>query len=858
MEQYNVTGMSCAACSARVEKAVKKVPGVTSCSVSLLTNSMGVEGTASPAAILSAVQEAGYGASPKNASASKASGASADLDALADHETPKLKRRLIASLGFLLVLMYFSMGHMMWGWPLPHWFDGNHVAMGLVQLLLAGIVMVINQKFFINGFKGLIHGAPNMDTLVALGSMASFVWSTYALFAMTRAQVDGNDELVMHYMMEFYFESAAMILTLITVGKMLEARSKGKTTDALKSLMKLAPKTATLVRDGAEVTVAIADVQKGDVFVVRPGENIPVDGVVLEGTSAVNESALTGESIPVDKAVGDKVSAATTNQSGFLRCEATRVGEDTTLAQIIKMVSDAAATKAPIAKIADTVSGFFVPAVISIAVVTTIVWLLLGHELGYALARGISVLVISCPCALGLATPVAIMVGNGLGAKNGILFKTAASLEAAGRTQIVALDKTGTITEGAPRVTDLLPAEGVTETELLTLAAALESRSEHPLAKAVLADAEAKAITPPEVTDFAALPGNGLAAKLDGMDIYAGNAAFIQTKLTLPAALAQQAEKLAAEGKTPLFFGGAGRLLGVIAVADTIKEDSPEAIRQLQNMGIRVVMLTGDNQRTADAIGRQAGVDEVIAGVLPDGKEAVIRQLQASGKVAMVGDGINDAPALTRADTGIAIGAGTDVAIDAADVVLMNSKLSDVPAAIRLSRATLRNIHENLFWAFIYNIIGIPLAAGLFIPFGLTLNPMFGAAAMSLSSFCVVSNALRLNLFDLHSTRHDHKTVSPAAAPVQSAAENNKKSDAEAPEVKTEDHTMKKTLKVEGMMCGHCEARVKKALEALPEVDEAVVSHEAGTAIVTLNAEVADDVLKNAVEAQDYKVTGIQ
>ena len=858
MEQYNVTGMSCAACSARVEKAVKKVPGVTSCSVSLLTNSMGVEGTASPAAILSAVQEAGYGASPKTASASKASDASTDLDALADHETPKLKRRLIASLGFLLVLMYFSMGHMMWGWPLPHWFDGNHVAMGLVQLLLAGIVMVINQKFFINGFKGLIHGAPNMDTLVALGSMASFVWSTYALFAMTRAQVDGNDELVMHYMMEFYFESAAMILTLITVGKMLEARSKGKTTDALKSLMKLAPKTATLVRDGAEVTVAIADVQKGDVFVVRPGENIPVDGVVLEGTSAVNESALTGESIPVDKAVGDKVSAATTNQSGFLRCEATRVGEDTTLAQIIKMVSDAAATKAPIAKIADTVSGFFVPAVISIAVVTTIVWLLLGHELGYALARGISVLVISCPCALGLATPVAIMVGNGLGAKNGILFKTAASLEAAGRTQIVALDKTGTITEGAPRVTDLLPAEGVTETELLTLAAALESRSEHPLAKAVLADAEAKAITPPEVTDFAALPGNGLAAKLDGMDIYAGNAAFIQTKLTLPAALAQQAEKLASEGKTPLFFGGAGRLLGVIAVADTIKEDSPEAIRQLQNMGIRVVMLTGDNQRTADAIGRQAGVDEVIAGVLPDGKEAVIRQLQASGKVAMVGDGINDAPALTRADTGIAIGAGTDVAIDAADVVLMNSKLSDVPAAIRLSRATLRNIHENLFWAFIYNIIGIPLAAGLFIPFGLTLNPMFGAAAMSLSSFCVVSNALRLNLFDLHSTRHDHKTASPAAAPVQSAAENNKKSDAEAPEVKTEDNTMKKTLKVEGMMCGHCEARVKKALEALPEVDEAVVSHEAGTAIVTLNAEVSDDLLKNAVEAQDYKVTGIQ
>ena len=858
MEQYNVTGMSCAACSARVEKAVKKVPGVTSCSVSLLTNSMGVEGTASPAAILSAVQEAGYGASPKNASSSKASDASADLDALADHETPKLKRRLIASLGFLLVLMYFSMGHMMWGWPLPHWFDGNHIAMGLVQLLLAGIVMVINQKFFINGFKGLIHGAPNMDTLVALGSMASFVWSTYALFAMTRAQVDGNDELVMHYMMEFYFESAAMILTLITVGKMLEARSKGKTTDALKSLMKLAPKTATLVRDGAEVTVSIADVQKGDIFVVRPGENIPVDGLVLEGVSAVNESTLTGESIPVDKAAGDRVSAATTNQSGFLRCEATRVGEDTTLSQIIKMVSDAAATKAPIAKIADTVSGYFVPAVISIAVLTTIVWLLLGRELGYALARGISVLVISCPCALGLATPVAIMVGNGLGAKNGILFKTAASLEAAGRTQIVALDKTGTITEGAPRVTDLLPAEGVSETELLTLAAALESRSEHPLAKAVLAYSEAKAITPPTITDFAALPGNGLAAKLDGVDIFGGSASFIQSKLSLPAALTQQAEQLAAEGKTPLFFGGAGRLLGVIAVADTIKADSPEAIRQLQNMGIRVVMLTGDNQRTADAIGRQAGVDEVIAGVLPDGKEAVIRQLQASGKVAMVGDGINDAPALTRADTGIAIGAGTDVAIDAADVVLMNSRLSDVPAAIRLSRAALRNIHENLFWAFIYNIIGIPLAAGLFIPFGLTLNPMFGAAAMSLSSFCVVSNALRLNLFDLHSTKHDHKKASPAAVSAQSAAENNTPSDTEAPDGKMEDDPMKKTLNVEGMMCCHCEARVKKALEAIPGVSEAVASHTDGTAVVTLTEDVADDVLKNAVEAQDYKVTGIQ
>ena len=856
MEQFNVTGMSCAACSARVEKAVRKVPGVTSCSVSLLTNSMGVEGTASASAIIQAVQEAGYGASPKSAGTAAASSTSADLDALADHETPKLKRRLIASVGFLLVLMYFSMGHMMWGWPLPHWFDGNHVAMGLVQLLLAGIVMVINQKFFINGFKGLLHGAPNMDTLVAMGSMASFVWSTYALFAMTRAQMDGNDEMVMHYMMEFYFESAAMILTLITVGKMLEARSKGKTTDALKSLMKLAPKTATLLRDGAEVTVPIEQVQKGDVFVVRPGENIPVDGIVLEGSSAVNESALTGESIPVDKAEGDKVSAATTNQSGFLRCQATRVGEDTTLSQIIRMVSDAAATKAPIAKIADTVSGFFVPVVITIAVVTTIVWLLLGRELGYALARGISVLVISCPCALGLATPVAIMVGNGMGAKNGILFKTAASLEAAGRTQIVALDKTGTITKGEPTVTDLLPAEGVTEAELLTLAAALERRSEHPLAKAVRAYADTQDLDVPEVTDFAALPGNGLSAKLGGQSIFAGNASFIQTKLSVPDALRAEAEKLSAQGKTPLFFGGAGRLLGVIAVADTIKEDSPQAIRELQEMGIQVVMLTGDNQRTADAIGRQAGVDAVIAGVLPDGKEAVIRQLQASGKVAMVGDGINDAPALTRADTGIAIGAGTDVAIDAADVVLMNSRLSDVPAAIRLSRATLRNIHENLFWAFLYNTIGIPLAAGVFIPFGLTLNPMFGAAAMSLSSFCVVSNALRLNLFDLHSTRHDHKTknaVTLPAALTQPAAEEH----TTASDVK-EDPTMKKTLNVEGMMCGHCEARVKKALEALPEVAEAVVSHEAGTAVVTLNADVADDVLKKAVEDQDYKVTGIQ
>ena len=856
MEQYTVTGMSCAACSARVEKAVKAVPGVTSCSVSLLTNSMGVEGTANASAIVKAVQEAGYGASPKAAAAETPS---AELDALADHETPRLKKRLIASLVFLAVLMYFSMGHMMWGWPLPHWFDGNHVAMGLVQLLLAGIVMVINQKFFISGFKGLLHRAPNMDTLVALGSSASFLWSTYALFAMTRAQVDGNDALVMHYMMELYFESAAMILTLITVGKMLEARSKGKTTDALKSLMKLAPQTATLLREGAEVTVPIAQVKKGDLFVVRPGENIPVDGLVLEGSSAVNESALTGESIPVDKAAGDKVSAATTNQSGFLKCEATRVGEDTTLAQIIRMVSDAAATKAPIAKIADTVSGFFVPAVISISVLTTLVWLLLGREFGYALARGISVLVISCPCALGLATPVAIMVGNGLGARNGILFKTAASLEAAGRTQIVALDKTGTITSGEPRVTDILPAKGVSESELLTLAASLEQKSEHPLAKAVLAYAETETIACPDVTDFAALPGNGLSARLDGMEIYGGNAEFIATKASVPAELQAEAARLAAEGKTPLFFGGAGRLMGVIAVADTLKEDSPRAIRELQNMGIRVVMLTGDNQRTADAIGRQAGVDEVIAGVLPDGKEAVIRRLQESGKVAMVGDGINDAPALTRADTGIAIGAGTDVAIDAADVVLMNSRLSDVPAAIRLSRATLRNIHENLFWAFIYNIIGIPLAAGVFIPFGLTLNPMFGAAAMSLSSFCVVSNALRLNLFDLHSTKHDRKPKSAAlpAAPVQPAAAENTAEPVSAPVVK-EDNAMKKTLHVEGMMCGHCEARVKKALEALPAVDEAVVSHEAGTAIVTLNAEVSDADLKKAVEDQDYKVTGIE
>ncbi len=853
MEQFNVTGMSCAACSARVEKAVRKVPGVTGCSVSLLTNSMGVEGTAQEADILKAVQDAGYGASPKGAQ--KAS-ASAEADALTDHETPKLRRRLIASLGFLLILMYFSMGHMMWGWPLPRWFDGNHIAMGLVQLLLAGIVMVINQKFFISGFKGLVHGAPNMDTLVAMGSMASFVWSTYALFAMTDAQLHGDDARVMHYMMEFYFESAAMILTLITVGKMLEARSKGKTTDALKSLMKLAPQTATLLRDGAEVTVPIRQVQPGDVFVVRPGENIPVDGIVLEGSSAVNESALTGESIPADKAEGDTVSAATTNQSGYLQCRATRVGEDTTLAQIIRMVSDAAATKAPIAKIADTVSGFFVPAVITVAVVTTAVWLLLGRDAGYALARGISVLVISCPCALGLATPVAIMVGNGLGARNGILFKTAASLEAAGRTRIVALDKTGTITRGEPEVTGLFPAPGVAETELLTLAAALERRSEHPLAKAVLACAGSRELDVPEVTDFSALPGNGLTAKLDGIEIFGGNASFVGKRLSLPAQMQAKAAELAAQGKTPLFFGTASRLLGVVAVADTLKEDSPRAIRELQGMGIRVVMLTGDNQRTADAIGRQAGVDEVVAGVLPDGKEAVIRQLQQYGKVAMVGDGINDAPALTRADTGIAIGAGTDVAIDAADVVLMNSKLSDVPAAIRLSRAAVRNIHENLFWAFIYNLIGIPLAAGVFTPFGLTLNPMFGAAAMSLSSFCVVSNALRLNLFDVHSAKHDRRPQNVPALPaalLQHAAE----------EIHSESNTkeeliMKKTLKVEGMMCHHCEARVKKALEALPQVDEAVVSHESGTAIVVLNSEVSNDVLKKAVEDQDYPVTDIQ
>ena len=858
MEQYNVTGMSCAACSARVEKAVSQVPGVTACSVSLLTNSMGVEGTASPSAIIQAVEQAGYGAAVKQSGATSAPSSQQDaLDALADHETPKLKRRLIASLGFLLVLMYFSMGHMMWNWPLPSWFEGNHIAVGLVQLLLAGIIMVINQKFFISGFKGLLHGAPNMDTLVALGSSASFIWSTYALFAMTGAQLRGDHEAVMTYMMEFYFESAAMILTLITVGKMLEARSKGRTTDALKSLMKLAPKTATILRDGQEAVVPIEQLRKGDQFVVRPGENIPVDGIVLEGSGAVNESALTGESIPVDKAPGDSVSAATTNQSGFLRCEATRVGEDTTLSQIIRMVSDAAATKAPIAKVADTVSGFFVPAVITIAVVTTLVWLLLGQDLAFALARGISVLVISCPCALGLATPVAIMVGNGLGAKNGILFKTAASLEAAGRTQIVALDKTGTITQGEPQVTDLLPAEGTTETELLTLAAALERRSEHPLAKAVLAFVKDKELAEPELEDFIALPGNGLTAMLDGQAVFGGSLNFARSQTTVPALLQAQAQSLSAQGKTPLFFGRGKQLLGLIAVADTIKEDSPRAIRELQQMGIRVVMLTGDNQRTAEAIGRQAGVDEVIADVLPDGKDSVIRALSEYGKVAMVGDGINDAPALTRADIGIAIGAGTDVAIDAADVVLMNSKLSDVPAAIRLSRATLRNIHENLFWAFIYNVIGIPLAMGIFIPLGLTLNPMFGAAAMSLSSFCVVSNALRLNLFDLHSTRRDKKIAPTALPPVFSEKQEAAvcESNLSNPQEETK---MTKTMKIEGMMCSHCEARVKKALEKLPQVEEAQVSHTAGTAVLTLNADVEDTALKEAVEAQDYTVLSIE
>ena len=837
MEQYNVTGMSCAACSTRVEKAVSKVPGVTSCSVSLLTNSMGVEGTASAEAVVSAVQAAGYGASLKGASCAPT--AAAQEDALADRETPALKRRLIASLGFLLALMYVSMGHMMWGWPLPACLEGNHVAMGLLQMLLTIAVMVINQKFFINGFRSLLHGAPNMDTLVALGAAASFGYSTYALFAMTGAQVRGDVVAVMQYMHEFYFESAAMILALITVGKMLEARSKGKTTDALRSLMKLAPQTATLVRGGQEIAVPIAQVRRGDVFVVRPGESIPVDGVVLEGESAVNESALTGESIPVDKAVGDSVSAATTNQSGFLRCEATRVGEDTTLSQIIKMVSDAAATKAPIAKVADRVSGVFVPTVIALAILTTAVWLLCGQSIGFALARGISVLVISCPCALGLATPVAIMVGNGLGAKNGILFKTAVSLEETGKTEIVALDKTGTITQGEPRVTDVLPAEGMTQGALLSLAAALEQRSEHPLARAVMMRAEEDGLTAAPVGDFRALPGNGLTATLSGEALLGGSLSFVSSQVDVPRSIRQKAEALAEEGKTPLLFAQAGRLAGVIAVADVIKADSPAAIAALRNMGIRVVMLTGDNEKTARAIGRLAGVDEVIAGVLPEGKESVIRRLQAQGKVAMVGDGINDAPALTRADIGVAIGAGTDVAIDAADVVLMKSRLSDVPAAIRLSRATLRNIHENLFWAFFYNVIGIPLAAGVWIPlFGWTLNPMFGAAAMSLSSFCVVSNALRLNLFKLHDAGKDKKI--------------NRHSKHK------EETTMVKTMKIEGMMCGHCEAAVKKALEAIDGVASAEVSHTDGTAVVTLSKPVENAALRKAVEDKDYTVTDIE
>ena len=834
--------MSCAACSARVEKAVSKVPGVTSCSVSLLTNSMGVEGTASPADIIAAVEEAGYGASEKGAPAAggkQQTSLAAAEDSLRDKETPKMKKRLIASLCFLIPLMYFSMGHMMWNWPVPAFFEGNHVAMGLLQLLLTAAVMVINQKFFISGFKGLIHGAPNMDTLVALGAGASFVYSTYALFAMTDAQVRGDMAGAMSYMHEFYFESAAMILTLITVGKMLEARSKGKTTDALKSLMKLAPKTATVLRNGAETEVSVDQVRKGDIFVVRPGENIPVDGIVLEGSSAVNESALTGESIPVDKKPGDQVSAATVNHSGFIRCEATRVGEDTTLSQIIQMVSDAAATKAPIAKIADRVSGVFVPAVIAIAAITIIVWLIAGQTVGFALARGISVLVISCPCALGLATPVAIMVGNGMGAKNGIMFKTAVSLEETGKTQIVALDKTGTITSGEPKVTDMIPADGVTEDELLAAAYALEKKSEHPLAHAILVRAKEKGVDERlETEEFQAVPGNGLSGRLGEDWLAGGNLKFIGGNAEITDEIRKKAEELAEGGKTPLFFSRNGKLIGIIAVADVIKEDSPQAVRELQNMGIHVVMLTGDNERTAKAIGAQAGVDEVIAGVLPDGKESVIRSLKRKGKVAMVGDGINDAPALTRADIGIAIGAGTDIAIDAADVVLMKSRLSDVPAAIRLSRATLRNIHENLFWAFFYNVIGIPLAAGVWIPlFGWQLNPMFGAAAMSLSSFCVVTNALRLNWFNVHDARKDKNVKSHK---------------------KQEVTTMEKTMKIEGMMCEHCEARVKKTLEAIPQVDAAEVSHKAGTAVVTLNAEVGDDVLKKAVEDQDYKVLGIE
>ena len=859
MEQYHVTGMNCAACSARVEKAVTKVKGVTSCSVSLLTNSMGVEGTAESSAVIEAVKAAGYGASLKNA---KEENKEAETG-LEDTQTPLLKKRLIASVVFLIVLMYFSMGHMMWGWPLPAWFTDNHVGMGLVQMILAAIIMVINQQFFISGFKALWHRSPNMDTLVAMGSMASFVWSVYALLAMTRAQTDGNAELVMEYMMEFYFESAAMILTLITVGKMLEARSKGKTTDALKSLISLAPKTAVVERDGKEVTVSIDEVQKGDIFVVRPGENIPVDGQVIEGNSAVNEAAITGESIPVDKAEGDMVRSATINQSGFLRCKATRVGEDTTLSQIIKLVEDASATKAPIAKVADKVSGVFVPVVITIAVITTLVWLLAGQNFAYALARGISVLVISCPCALGLATPVAIMVGNGMGAKNGILFKTAVSLEETGKTRIVALDKTGTITRGEPKVTDVLPAEGISEEELLTMAYTLEQKSEHPLAKAVLEEAQSRELKPRMITDFTALPGNGLSGKTEGSSLLGGSYTFIREKIEENGKkMQQQAEQLAKQGKTPLLFVRDGKLLGMIAVSDVIKEDSPQAIAELQNMGIKVVMLTGDNEQTARAIGKQAGVDEVIAGVLPDGKEQVIGSLKQQGKTIMVGDGINDAPALTRADIGIAIGAGADIAMDAADIVLMKSRLSDIPAAIRLSRATLKNIHENLFWAFFYNIIGIPLAAGVWIPlFGWQLNPMFGAAAMSLSSFCVVTNALRLNLFRMYDAGKDRRiknavtgqTAAAAAKEPDDALE--KKSETNQ---KKENETMKKTMKINGMMCGHCEARVKKALEAVEGVQEAVVSHEAGNAVVTLSSDVADEVLKKAVEDQDYEVVSVE
>ena len=860
MKQYTVTGMSCAACSARVEKAVSKVEGVTSCSVSLLTNSMGVEGSATDAQIVEAVEQAGYGASPKGTGTETANGRAnnsleqlkAAQDALADRETPKLRNRLIASLIFLVVLMYFSMGHMMWGWPLPEFFNGNHVAMGLLQLLLTVAVMVINQKFFISGFKGLIHGAPNMDTLVALGSAASFGYSVYALFAMTAAQVKGDMDAVMSYMHEFYFESAAMILALITVGKMLEAHSKGKTTDALKSLMQLAPKTATVVKDGVEQEISVDAVKKGDIFVVRPGENIPVDGEIIDGTTAVNESALTGESIPVDKQKGDAVSAATVNQSGFIKCRATRVGEDTTLSQIIQMVSDAAATKAPIAKIADRVSGVFVPAVITIAIITIIAWLIAGETVGFALARGISVFVISCPCALGLATPVAIMVGNGKGAKSGILFKTAASLEATGRTQIVALDKTGTITSGEPKVTDIVPDEtffeenGNNAGKLLAIAASVEAKSEHPLAKAIMERAKKDEIAIAEVTDFSAVVGNGLTATLAGKMIKAGNLAFVSKFVKVSDDMRAKAVEFSKEGKTPLFFAADDRLCGIIAVADTIKEDSPEAVRQLKNMGIRVVMLTGDNEQTANAIGKQAGVDEVIAGVLPDGKEAVIRKLKKQGRVAMVGDGINDAPALTRADMGIAIGAGSDVAIDAADVVLMKSRLIDVPAAVRLSRATLTNIHENLFWAFFYNVIGIPLAAGLWYPLlGWKLNPMFGAAAMSLSSFCVVTNALRLNLCRVYDPKHDRK------------AKPDRKDKADKPN-ESEEKSMTKTMNIEGMMCCHCEARVKKALEALDAVSEAAVSHESGTAVVTLSSDISDEKLKETVEAEDYKVTSIQ